>query len=189
MSRARPRCRVRVAALIAAAIGLSTPATVHAAAPAPRCADATAAATEVSVDRMSRSLVCLLNVARREHGLPVLRLDDRLRAAAGGHARDERDHHFFGHLSSDGGRLRTRARAAGYLAGTQRWMIAEALHWGEGTRSTPADALDELLHSPHHRAILLSPDLCDVGIAVATFQLPGDAPAATYVLDFGHRWT
>lgn len=151
-----------------------------------RCAGADATAATAAPRRLASALLCLLNVTRRARGLRPLRADARLRRSADGHAHDMVRHRFFGHRSSDG---RTLAmRTVRYRRGARRWRVAEALHWGEGLRSSPQDALRELLASPPHRRIVLARDIRDAGVASVAYVRAGSGrPAAVYVLDVGRR--
>ncbi len=154
-----------------------------------RCSGANDLATIATPARLALTLRCLLNTKRRELGLAPLRANGKLATAANRHANDMLAHRFFGHLSSRGSTIGRRARATGYTRGASRWQVGEAMHWGEGTRSTPLHAYVELLNSPAHRRLILSSTLRDVGIAAVTYVRQGSGkPAATYVVDMGRRW-
>lgn len=152
------------------------------------CADSGARAGHVSTRRLAAALTCLIEDARRTRGLSDLHGSGKLRRAAARHARDMRQHGFFGHRSSNGADVGARARASGYMLGARRWEVGEALHWGEGERSTPRKALEELLHSTAHRAILLSDRMRDIGVAAVTYTRGGSsARSTTYVVNMGRR--
>lgn len=153
-------------------------------APAQGCADADAHPSAVTRGRLAKALTCLLARERARRRLPGLRPNTKLRRAATGHAYSMLRHRFFGHGSSVG----RRARTSGYARGARHWEVGEALHWGEGGRATPRRALREMLASPRHRAILLSPRLRDLGVAVVTYTRAGSGRlAATYVVNLGRR--
>jgi uncharacterized protein YkwD len=143
----------------------------------------------VSRARLASALACLLNEERRTHRLPALRPNAKLASAASTHALDMLEHRFFGHRSASGNSIGDRVRKAGYLRGARRWEVSEALHWGEGSRSSPRKAMSELLSSPRHRQILLSRRLRDLGVAAVPFTRAGSGKvAATYVVNMGRRW-
>jgi uncharacterized protein YkwD len=146
------------------------------------CRDADAPAGTVSSRRLAAALTCLIEEARSTRNLADLRRSSLLRRAASRHAHDMQEHGFFSHRSSNGDNIGARAKAVGYANDARQWEVGEALHWGEGTRSSPHEALKELLHSPAHRAILLSHRLHDIGVAAFTRRT-----VATYVVDMGRR--
>jgi uncharacterized protein YkwD len=78
---------------------------------------------------------------------------------------------FFGHIGPDGSAPRSRLTAAGYRGAYK----GEALSAGQGT---PQAALNALLASPPHAAILLEPTAIEVGVGYA-YQA-----GSTY----GHYW-
>jgi uncharacterized protein YkwD len=86
----------------------------------------------------------LINDVRSDNGLPALRRNTQLNAAARSHASDMSRQNFFSHTSSNGDTLRERVSDAGY---TYR-CAAENLAWGQTSESA---ALDGWLKSPGHR--------------------------------------
>jgi uncharacterized protein YkwD len=185
--------------LIAWAI-LST-ATAHAA-----CARASAAPTSAPAARSSTrtAIRCLVNEQRRRHGLAPVRSSGALRRAADGLAGDMVRRKFFAHVTPGGSTVDSRVRSAGYLGGALSWSLGETLAWGAARAGTAAALVNALMHSPPHRAIILSPQFREVGVGVA-FGVPASgagAAGATIALDFGsrtvrhrvrprprHRWT
>jgi uncharacterized protein YkwD len=151
------------------------------------CADEDARAGSISRARLASSLTCLIDQQRRADGLSGLNRNADLRRAAADHAHDMLVHGFFGHRSSSGATVAQRAKASGYMRGARSWEVGEALHWGDGKRSTPRHALRELLNSPPHRAILMSHRLRDIGVAAVTYTRSNGRKAAKYVVDMGRR--
>ncbi len=146
------------------------------------CADADARAGKVSKKRLADALTCLIAEERDKRRLADVERSSALRRSASAHAHDMHEHGFFSHRSSDGRSVADRAKAAGYVRSARTWEVAEALHWGQGSRSTPRRALAGLLSSPPHRAILLSRRLRDIGVAAFTRGTVG-----TYVVNMGRR--
>ena len=106
------------------------------------------------------ALVDLVNGARRVHGVPPLRVDQRLTTAAHAHATDMAAAGVMRHLGSDGSDGGTRSTRAGY-----RWST-----WGENVAAgttDPAAVVAAWLASEPHRANLLG-DAVDVGAATVT---------------------
>jgi uncharacterized protein YkwD len=134
----------------------------------------------------SSSVVCVINRARRRHGLAPLAVNQQLRKAGGRYARDMVARHYFSHVSPEGRTMGDRLRAIGYVAGAT-YSIGEALGTGTGTEATPGSTVRAWMHSPPHRALLLSPAFREVGIGVMPGTPFGGAGAATYVAEFGAR--
>jgi uncharacterized protein YkwD len=155
----------------------------------PVCAAAAAHAGTLSPGRLAAATRCLVNVARTAGGLPTLHPDWRLAAAAAAHAQDMVARRYFGHVSPDGGTLRQRARATGYLRTSDRaWSLGEAMAWRTAGVATPVDAVRALLASPPHRRVLLGAAYRDAGVAVVPHApAGGGSTGATWVIDVGRR--
>jgi uncharacterized protein YkwD len=128
----------------------------------------------------------LVNQSRQEHGLPPLKLEDKLNKAAQSHADDMFTRHYYGHLSPEGGTAADRY----VLAGGSRWrLIAENIANCDGCRPPAHLSILKRLHaswldSPGHRRIILREGITDFGFgivvdaeqqlyAVQTFAGPG----------------
>jgi uncharacterized protein YkwD len=151
------------------------------------CLSASASARQVKPKRLRLATLCLLNAARRRHGLRRLRVDPHLRLAARRHARDMLGRRYFAHFSAGGSSPWTRIRAAGYMRPGQNWLVGENLAWGTGRASAPRDRTRALLRSRAHRANMLHRRFREVGIWVAP-RVPWQSRSgrgATYVLNFG----
>lgn len=114
----------------------------------------------------------LVNVERAAEGLPPLSYDPSLASAAGGHSEDMGLQNYFNHTGPDGRTPCIRISDAGYS-----WnFCGENIAAGQ---PTPEDVIDTWMGSPGHRANILSPNFCDIGVGYA------------YVADstFGHYWT
>ena len=133
--------------------------------------------------------LCLLNHQRALQGLPALGLRSSLSAASSRYAHQMVAEHFFGHVSPTGSTLHTRVVSSGYLRGATSWSAGENIAWGAGQAATPASIVRAWMHSPGHRANILTPGFRDIGVGIAQ-GAPGWAGghgAATYVTDFGSR--
>jgi uncharacterized protein YkwD len=129
----------------------------------------------------ARAVACIVNEQRARAGLAALRYDRRLARAASGYPEAMVREGFFAHVSPEGSTLGQRARAAGYRSGT----LGETIAWGSGELSTPAAIVDAWMHSPPHRAVLMSGAFRRIGLGVASgapTHVPG---AATVTADFG----
>jgi uncharacterized protein YkwD len=150
------------------------------------CRGAKLEPTRANAVKATKALTCLVNRARRKHGLKPLRANRRLRAAAVRHSRDMVARRYFDHVAPDGSTLRTRAERARYLRAGGPGYLSENIGYGAGYASSPAVLIKAWLRSPDHRANLLSRKVRDLGVGVAIGS-PDGKKGATYTLDFGVR--
>ena len=139
--------------------------------------------------RMVRhTTLCLLNRERRNHGLPRLRGNGKLRRSATRYSRQMVRRNFFSHVSPGGSTPTERIRRAGYLRGARSWAIGENLAWGSGGYASPLGTVRSWMNSPGHRANILRRDFRAIGIGIA-LGAPGTRAgnAATYTTHFGRR--
>ena len=128
-----------------------------------------------------RATLCLINAQRRAHHLPALRLTRVLGATATGHSHDMVRRHYFAH-----GAWYNRILHSGYTASAASWSVGENVGWGTGWYGTPAGMVDMWMHSPEHRANILSRSYRDIGIGIVT-GAPVGGRGTTYTTDFGGR--
>jgi uncharacterized protein YkwD len=103
-----------------------------------------AAATAVAdIPPESAAMIEKVNKVRRSSGLPMLRTSEALTSSARGYARYMLRHDYFGHLAS--------LRAGGNFL-----TEGETLEWHSGWRPRVGLAFSNWMHSPPHRAVLLS---------------------------------
>ncbi|MGQ9584280.1 MAG: CAP domain-containing protein [Anaerolineae bacterium] len=101
----------------------------------------------------------LTNRARRQAGVPPLKLNETLHIVARGHAQDMADNDFVSHTGSNGSNLSQRLREAGYTG----WLAA-AENVAAGF-SSPEAVVQGWLGSAGHRNNLLHPNLREIGVA------------------------
>jgi uncharacterized protein YkwD len=179
------RAPVHLAVVLAVLSALAALAPLPAARAA-SCAGAHAVPGQATRAELTRSILCVSNTQRREHGLRRLRVDPLLSAAALRHSLDMVRRGYFAHTGLSGDTFVQRIRAAGYLASARRWLVGENLAWGWGLRGSPAGIVRAWLRSPEHREILLRPSYREVGIGVALGAPRRQTkPAATFTADFG----
>ena len=130
--------------------------------------------------------LCVINAQRHARGLAPLVANARLARAAQGHAADMVARAYFSHVSPGGSSFTDRLRRVGYT-GRCAWAVGETLAWGSGSLATPASRVRGWMHSPPHRAILLSAAYREVGIGVRRGSPPNAGAGATYVGEFGRR--
>ena len=174
--------------LLAAASAAALPA-ASAQASSRSCAIASVAATAdvlptaTSLSTARRETLCLLNRERAQRGLRPLRLSPRLSQASAGHSRNMVRKGFFQH-----GNFVARILNARYVTRRQALSLGENIAWGTGSLGTPAQTVRAWMHSPGHRANILSRRFRDIGIGIALgapAEVHASAGAATYTTDFG----
>lgn len=102
----------------------------------------------------------LLNDQRSRRGLTPLAPNGTMAAVATSYAQNMAQNRFFDHNGLDGSSPAGRLSQGGY----------GGLYWGEalaGGQSTPMGALNALLASPPHAAILLDPQAVEIGVGHA----------------------
>ncbi len=139
-----------------------------------------------AIRRSRNATLCLLNRVRARHGLARLHLNRKLSRAARRHSRDMVRRRYFAHDSRDGRSPFDRIRATRYVPRTGTWWLGENIGWGSGRLSQPAAMVRMWMHSPPHRANILSRRFRDIGIGIAA-RAPVGSAGATYTTDFGHH--
>jgi uncharacterized protein YkwD len=127
-----------------------------------------------------------INQVRVAHHLRPIAASQRLRIAALGHSRDMLWRHYFAHTSPTGSTFTHRVIASGFVTYGQ-WWAGETLAWGSGSYGRPAAVVKAWMHSPEHRAILLSPRYHLVGIGCSYGTFLGHSGASVWTVDWGHR--
>ena len=139
---------------------------------------------------LESAVIARMNDVRRAHGLPALRLNLRLHAAALYHSRDMGRRGYFEHDSISGTPFWRRIERFYSSRGYRSWTVGENLLWATD-RYGAAFAVREWMSSPPHRANMLSRDWREVGIGAAYFANAGGeyrGRAVTIVTaDFGAR--
>jgi uncharacterized protein YkwD len=128
-----------------------------------------------------------LNQVRGLHGLGAVRPALPLRLAALRHSDDMLSREYFSHTSPSGGTLFDRITRSGFVTG-YAWEAGETLAWGAGVPGKPGRVLTAWLHSPEHRAILLSPTWSRIGISRACGRFLGHTGACVWTADWVKRW-
>ena len=105
-------------------------------------------------------VIDLVNVERESRGLHPLAYDYSLAAAARDHSEDMGVQDYFSHTSLDGRTVGDRILAAGYSYNTYGENI------GAG-QPTPEIIINSWMSSSGHRANILNPNFCDIGVGYA----------------------
>jgi uncharacterized protein YkwD len=155
------------------------------------CSASHASVERGAIRKARRATLCLLNRARARAGLRPLRLNRRLSRVAGRHSRTMVRRSYFSHASPNGSSPFDRILRSGYARNASSWRLAENIGWGSAAKSRPAALVRMWMHSPGHRANILSPTYREIGIGIAVGLPVGRAHAsrgadgATYTTDFG----
>ena len=136
------------------------------------------------------AVVGRINQIRRSRGLRPLRYNPRLRAAAVFHSRDMGRRGYFEHDSVSGLPFWRRIERFYPSRGFRSWTVGENLFWATDNYGA-ALAVREWMHSPPHRANILSRDWREVGIGASHFaNAPGEYGGREVTIvtaDFGSR--
>jgi uncharacterized protein YkwD len=125
-----------------------------------------------------QQVLVLLNQIRAQHNLSPFTASAPLRNAARSHSADMLQHNYFEH---DGLNETWDARISRYLKSP---LIGEDLAWGTGSSGSPAGIVSQWMHSPIHRAIILTGDLHRVGLGLALGTYAGTPGAVMATADF-----
>ena len=154
---------------------------------APRGACPGQANPSASLNEQATSLGCLVNWARRRHGLrgvgelPLLDRSALLRALAIRRCDD------FSHTPC-GQPFSAIFYAVGYLTLGGNAEVGENLAWGQGALGTARRTMRSWLFSPPHRANLFRAGWNDFGVSIVKAdRLSGVANARIWVSQFGRR--
>jgi uncharacterized protein YkwD len=150
------------------------------------CSASHALVRAATIRRARDATLCLLNRVRARHGLPGFRLNAKLSRAARRHSRDMVRHRYFAHDSRNGRSPFDRMRATHYVPRSATWWLGENIGWGSGSLTQPAAMVRAWMHSPPHRANILSRHFRDIGIGIVPGAPVGGA-GATYTTDFGRH--
>ena len=133
-----------------------------------------------NLDRTERKVIRLVNRIRGHHGLRRLKTSRRLARAASQHTGDMVARNFLSHASSDGTGMAQRVRR--YTGA--RW-VGETIAVVAG-RGTASRTVRLWMHSPPHRAVLLSPAGRRIGVGKRRGRL-GSARRAVFTADLASR--
>jgi uncharacterized protein YkwD len=180
-----------LASLTAAAIAFVPSNHAASARPAAQKAPSSTNAVRVHLSTLESQLLGQINTLRGRHGLRRLRLSPGLTTAAAQHSASMAQKGYFAHESADGSSFSKRIAFYYPYRGYSRWSAGENILY-----STPdldsGGALRLWMHSPEHRANLLSRSWREIGLgAVHSASAPGvyNGDAVTVVTaDFGVRY-
>jgi uncharacterized protein YkwD len=151
------------------------------------------ALASTQLNSYEKQLVSLLNKQRAKHGLCELRLNAKLIDSARGHSTQMAQYDYFGHESQDpqGESWSSRIVRYGYSRqGYSYWKAGENIYWGAQLYSSPVACVDAWMHSPAHRAVVLTRNFRDLGVGAykseSGFQ-GQDGVVWVFTMDVGRR--
>jgi uncharacterized protein YkwD len=125
-----------------------------------------------------QQVLVLLNQIRAQHNLTPFSLNSQLHSAARAHSSDMLQNNYFDHNSPTEA---WDARIARYLKSP---LVGEDIAWGQGSYGTPEGIVSQWMHSPTHRAIILTAGLHHIGLGLATGTYSGAQGAVMATADF-----
>jgi uncharacterized protein YkwD len=145
------------------------------------------AAVPATAHATARSrLIHRINYVRALHGVPAVHPARQLRAAALHHSDDMMARDYFAHTSPTGSTLSHRITRSGFVDG-YAWRAGETLAWGWGTRAGAKATVRAWMHSPEHRAILLSVTYRWIGVSRTCGRFKHHSSACVWTADFVNR--
>ncbi len=128
-----------------------------------------------------RATTCFINRERRSHGRKGLNKNWRLIQAARRHSNNMARTGCFAHQCPGEAGPQKRLQRSGYFRGARRWAYGENIAWGKRQYATPRKIVQRWMHSPGHRAIMLSSNYREVGVGFAKTN----GGRGYYTADFG----
>src|ERR671930_435951 len=163
------------------------------------CALTLGAATPAAADPLGGSsntqalesgVLANINTIRQARGLRPLALSTGLSAAARQHSTEMATHGYFEHNSANGTSFDRRIARYYPMGGFHYWQVGENLVY-ECPNLSAGEAVNMWMHSPPHRANLLSRAWREIGLsAVHVSSAPGEyqgMPTTVVTADFGVR--
>jgi uncharacterized protein YkwD len=139
------------------------------------------------IDAQVQTELCLINYARRVHGVPALAPSPMLMRSATLKASDIVRCEQFSHQAC-GADVRKSFADSGYFAPSVNSRFGENLAWGGSEAGSARGAVLGWLDSPEHRANLLRADWAEQGIALVHVpNFRGVEDTRIWVSHFGRR--
>jgi uncharacterized protein YkwD len=144
----------------------------------------------VALSSLESGVLQQLNAIRVQHHLVPLTLSARLTASSKQHSTEMGEDGYFEHSSDDGTAFWKRIGHWYTQVGFRYWSVGENLLWSSPDVD-PSRALDMWMHSPEHRANILSPRWREIGVSAAHFAAAPGAynglEVTIITTDFGVR--
>lgn len=129
-----------------------------------------------------QAMLCLVNQAREQHGMPPFTESPALRQSAVDKGGDLIDCNEFSHTAC-GREFSHWIRETGYLS-SECWRAGENLAWGVDRQGTVGSIFRAWMRSPGHRENILG-DFAEIGVDLRVGELGGLAGVHVWVQHFG----
>jgi uncharacterized protein YkwD len=146
--------------------------------------------THTDLTLIDTAIVCLIDRERAHYRLPALTPNRDLQGIASSLSREMAASGYFGDDSLEGETPWQRITSSPYAWGVQTLYVAQNIGWGTDGLATPTGMVEEWMHSPPHRHIILTGSYRDIGVGaepVAPSLLTDEKPGATYTVEFAAR--
>lgn len=154
------------------------------------CAGASLRPTSANAAAVDHATLCLVDQIRAAHRLRPLHSNGELLGVADSQVSTMVSWNYFADVRPSGQTPLSLIVVTSYPAHTAGIAVGQNIAWGTGPYSTPGHIVAEWMRSPPHRAIILTGEYRDAGVAVKP-ALPGVLGAghrgATYAMEFGVR--
>ena len=143
---------------------------------------------KISSKTAAKAIVCLVNKERRKHGIGKLKFQGNLKRAARSHTKRMQKRNCFDHVCPGERSLVGRYEKARYLPCGCSWGAGENIAWGAGGKGSPRKIVNAWMHSPPHRANILTGSYEHAGVGVRWGSpTKRGSNAGTYTMDFGYK--
>lgn len=140
---------------------------------------------DASIGLQESAMSCLINYARAQAGVGRLGEYNKLDGSSGNKAGDILRCNQFSHEAC-GRDFTYWMRRAGYM-NARCWWAGENLAWGTGSLGSARSIMQAWLHSPAHRANLLSTNFSQFGLSLRVGGLSGKSNVHLWVNQFGRH--
>lgn len=157
----------------------------------PACPGAGLHPTATNTGAVKAATLCLVDQARAARRLPPLRTNRELGQVANSQVSAMVLRNYFSDVSPSGQTPLSMVFVTHYPAHAAGISIAQNIAWGDGRDTTPARIVSAWMASRSHRAIILTGEYRDAGVAVEAALprvLGAGRRGATYVMEFGARF-
>jgi len=145
-------------------------------------------AQALTMTKPEKKVLALVNNVRVKHGLHRLKMVASLERASRAHSHEMVRRDYFGHSSYSGESVGARLIRYGYsTAGCTRWTVGEDIAYGYASYGTPRAIFQAWMHSPAHRAVILTARFRNVGVGRAKGAFRGISGVVFFTLDCGAR--
>ncbi len=139
---------------------------------------------------MERATLCLINEIRVAHGLRALHANRYLLGVAASQVTTMLSWDYFADVRPTGQTPLSLVGVTRYPAHAAGFAVGQNIAWGTGSLSSPEHIVAEWMGSAPHRAVILTAQYRDAGVA-AKPAVPGVVSSgrsgATYAMEFGVR--